>query len=243
MSISSLLNIFKSIVEIITNFGKEYGKKFVAILIICACLTVGICLFTSSLTMTKVNNVMVEFREDMRQDMLSTLVEYEYTKDSIRKVSELEVINRQSIIKSKLKGWLNKLDAEYILVAQFHNNVQSIAGCQFVKFDVTYNIHKKGLTCIEQDDFQNVSITKYDIIPFLWDHNFTSMSVEELEHIDELFYTQLHKYAPHVKYIAFHHLNIGGSSDGVIIYMFKNEYPNFAPISDCTQEIGALIYQ
>lgn len=235
--------IADTVLKFLTLYTKRYGKSALAILIVCAVFSVSISLFTSQLTMNRVDTTMVEFREDMKSDMLNTLVEYENTKDSIRKASELEVINRQALIKSKLKSWLNKLDADYIMVAQFHNNVQSLAGCQFVKFDVTYNIHNKGLSAIEQDDFQNVSITKYDIIPFLWDHSFTCMTVNELQGMDELLYHQMKKYAPQVKYIAFHHLNIGGNSDGVIIYMFKDIKPNFSSISDCTTEIGALIYQ
>ena len=238
-----ITKLVSAIFNFLTDFTKRYGKSAATILIVCMISCAGISAITSSITMNKVDMALVEFRDDVRQDMLSTLVKYEADKDSIRKQSELDVINKQSIIKSKLKNWLTRLDADYIMVTQFHNNVQSIAGCQFVKFDVTYNIYKKGLTTIEQDDFQNVSITKYDIIPFLWDHSFTSMSVNELQEIDELLYHQMKKHAPQVKYIAFHHLNIGGNSDGVIIYMFKDHYPDFSMISDCTTEMGALIYQ
>lgn len=221
-------------------------RNLLACILICILVCITINKYTSDLTIKEMDkhthHLISDLRDTINNDMIRILDKRDFEKDSIRKVEEERAIGKQSIIKSQLKSYCSELDCEYILTCQLHNNVSSLNGCQFIKFNVTYNVRRKGLPSIDNDDFKDVDITKYDIIPKVWNEKTSIYSMREIMDVDEVLYSQIRRYGPSVETIVFDHITINDNRDGVIIYMFrKGVTPNLITINNCTAEISGLL--
>lgn len=242
MNAGKLLKILKYAIDLIVRFFKKYGTAALITLLACITITIGISGLTIKVMDEHIHLLVSDLRDTINNDMIKALDKRDFEKDSIRKVEEERAIGKQSIIKSQLISYRSELDCEYILICQLHNNVSSLNGCQFIKFNVTYNVRRKGLPSIDIDDFKDVDITKYDIIPKVWDKRTSIYSMREIMDVDEVLYSQIRRYGPSVETIVFDHITIKDNRDGVIIYMFKKGVtPNLITINNCTAEISSLL--
>ena len=153
------------------------------------------------------------------------------------------MINNQEAIRAQLNFWRTELNCDRILIAQFHNGTQSLSGCQFVKFDVTYTSLKAGESDINKSDFQNVHISQYNIIPRIWRYSYVKLTMSELKDIDFKLYSNIKQYAPKIKTCIFYKLTYGGQSDGVVMYLFRDNVKiDDTTINQATEDINEILH-
>lgn len=239
---STLLQICSESIHFLVEFTKKNGKPLLTVLILTIIICSVISLTTSQITIKQVDKTLVSFRDTIRGDINTSLIQYDRIKDSLRVTRDLEQINKQTAIKSQLKSYRKDIKCDYLLVAQFHNTVKSIGGCPFIKFSITYNIYREGLPSIDIEEYQNVSISKFDVVVDSWDNNTSAYNIEEIKHIDNLFYNSLKTYTPTVETVVLKKLYVNGVEDGAVIYMFnKHVVPDLVQIDNYTDLISNLI--
>lgn len=241
--LNNLISLAKAAINFFTEVLKDKENRSKIIIILSLVVTLMISISISLSTRQVVLDTMHEQIDSIDSRILNALKSFKAESDSIQLQEEYKAIELQNVMHSKLNGTLNQLGCEYILICQFHNNVSSLGGVQFIKFNVTYNVYKDDITTyIDIRQFQDIPISEYRLVGTIWNYHIKEYDVSELKSIDHKFYEHVQKYAPTVSRVVFEHMSIRDNRDGVIIYMFNNKTSyNLSDINNFTEEISLLM--
>lgn len=241
--ISSIIKALKATIDFLVTLYKDQKMGAIAIIIICTLITISINTLSVTYTHTYIQSSLQSFTDSTECRVAKALRDFKNEEDSLRREAEYKSISQQIQVRSYLDGLINRLRCEYIMICQFHNNVESISGCQFIKFDVTFNAYKEDLsTRIDITDYQNIPITEYKLVGTIWDSRTNIFDVPDLQSIDKKFYDLMIKHAPTVDVVVFDHITIDSNRDGVIIYMFNDSaLVNTFQLNRYTDNIGVML--
>lgn len=155
-------------VEKLGGFINRQGLKntFLTIMLLFLCITVGYYAFNPMAIIEK--------------------VEVTQTKQHNESIQRRK--NADQIIKSSIVEMRNILGAQRSFVFETHNGGQNLAGLPFLYVDMTYDEPVAGMKKL-QDEYKNISQTRYDIMDDIYSSNFWCGPIEEVESVDkELFY-------------------------------------------------------
>lgn len=155
-------------VEKLGNFINRQGLKntFLTIMLLFLCITVGYYAFNPMAIIDK-----VEVKQAKQHN--------EY----IQKRKDADQIIKTSIVELR-----NVLGAQRSFVFETHNGGQNLAGLPFLYVDMTYDEPLSGMKKL-QDEYKNISQTRYNIMDKVFIANFWCGPIEDVEEVDkELFY-------------------------------------------------------
>lgn len=157
--------------EKLGNFINKQGLKntFLTIMLLFLCIVVGYYAF---------NPMAIIERVEVSQTKAHN--------ESIIKRKNADQIVRSSIVEMR-----NRLGAQRSFVFETHNGGQNLAGLPFLYVDMTYDEPLNNMKRL-QDEYKNVSQTRYKIIDQIFNANFWCGDVSKIESVDkELYYRML----------------------------------------------------
>lgn len=140
--------------------------------------------------------------------------------ESVIKRMENEPKIRENLINLK-----NELNADRVYVLETHNGGTNLAGLPFLYVDLTYAEPKTHLGWLE-NEYKNVRLSRYPWASALYENNFWSAPVEDLESFDPELYYRLKN--ENVDYMAAIMMYGTYNPSGVIgvVYTDRNDAPN-----------------
>ena len=170
--LNNLISLAKTAINFFTEVIKDKENRSKIIIILSLVVTLMISISISLSTRQVVLDTMNKQIDSIDSKMLNALKSFKAESDSIQLQEEYKAIELQNVIHSKLSGTLNQLGCDYILICQFHNNVSSLGGVQFIKFNVTYNVYKDDITTyIDTRQFQVIPISEYRLVGTIWKYH------------------------------------------------------------------------
>lgn len=136
-------------------------------------------------------------------------------KNKTEEANHIKNIERRKLMQPKIYSVLETLihstNSDRAFIMELHNGSNNINGVPFVHGSVTYEKAREGLECIDEE-FQNLSLSRFDMSYYLHSHFNYIGSVDDLSKIDRKLSMKLA--ANGVKYIAMTTLHNGHNEWG-----------------------------
>ena len=158
--------------EVETEYINRQGLKntFLTIMLLFLCITVGYYAFNPMAIINRVEVTQIKAHNE-----------------SIQKRKDADQVIKSSIVEMR-----NVLGAQRSFVFETHNGGQNLAGLPFLYVDMTYDEPVNGMKKL-QDEYKNISQTRYDIMDDVFDLNFWCGSIDDVEKVDKELYYRLQK--------------------------------------------------
>jgi hypothetical protein len=131
----------------------------------------------------------------------------------------------QPQIETTLKSLLDATNGDRAFIVELHNGSNNINGVPFLHGSVTYDAAVDGLDIIDEE-YQNISLSRFEMSTYLHTHFDFIGSVDELKKIDSKLAAKLT--ANDIKYIAVSTLHDGNKEWGWfgVLYNRKTDIPS-----------------
>jgi hypothetical protein len=127
-------------------------------------------------------------------------------------------------IDNEINILLEKLQADRIIISEFHNSVANIGNLHFAYFSATYEAIDNDNPKIEylSNQYQNINTSLFKITNYVYVHNFLSCTLNELKQVDPRYAIGCEQDDMH--YFAFHIIkSLDGQPVGMIHVAWRNE--------------------
>lgn len=149
--------------------------------------------------------------------------------DTQRELAHIKNINHRRTVQPQIYSTLDALltstksDRAYII--ELHNGSQNLNGVPYLHGTVVYERTKDGVEAIDEE-YQNLSLSRYEFSTYLHDNFSFVGSIDELEKIDKKIASKLR--ANEVSYVATTTLHNGGREWGWfgVLYSEGSEIPS-----------------
>jgi hypothetical protein len=127
-------------------------------------------------------------------------------------------------IDNEINLLLERLNADRVIISEFHNSVANIGNLHFAYFSATYEAIDTDDPNVEyiSDRYQNINTSLFKITNYVYVHNFLSCTISELKQVDPRY--AIDAEMDNMKYFAFHIIkSLDGQPIGMIHVAWRNE--------------------
>ena len=82
------------------------------------------------------------------------------------------------------------LNADRVFIVEAHNGGSNLTSLPFLYVDMTYESVRSGMPFLE-DEYKNVRLQRYGFCTFLYNSNYWSGDIEQLQEVDPVFYYRI----------------------------------------------------
>jgi hypothetical protein len=127
-------------------------------------------------------------------------------------------------IDNEINLLLERLNADRVIISEFHNSVANIGNLHFAYFSATYEAIDTDDPNVEylSDKYQNINTSLFKITNYVYVHNFLSCTLNELKQVDPRYAIDAEQ--DNMKYFAFHIIkSLDGQPVGMIHVAWRHE--------------------
>lgn len=206
-----LIKLFDNILK----FIRENGKETILFLMLVFTFT-----FTMYMSYTHnqqlesyYENTIREYDKEMHDKLYDILDEYETSKQDRHSELYMRRMEFSPQINAELRQYLNIINTDHIVVAEYHNGYTSISTMiPFCKYSVTYETHRPSYNNVSTM-FQSMNVT-----PLLYTADMstvTSYTTDEIRDYDEFLYMYFNSVG--IKRIYYRTISFAGHPCGFIV--------------------------
>lgn len=108
---------------------------------------------------------------------------YDETKKEEHTIELSNRINNSAIINTELENLLHSSGADRAFVIEFHNSIKSIEGFPYAYGSMNYEVVRDSVLYVS-DEYNNFSLTKYNMIPYMFKNSLYIGNVSAIKPID-----------------------------------------------------------
>lgn len=142
------------------------------------------------------------------------------------------------IIKNCLANLRNELGADRAFLFETHNGGSNLDGLPFLYVDMTYDEPASGIHRV-QDEYKNLSQTRYDFMDYVYRKTFWFGNIEELKEDDMELYYRLYKAGvTHLAILIIYGNDLPSGAVGVV---FSHDIPDEYRLKQSMHKAGSKI--